>query len=594
MSLEFLKSELNNFKRKHPFLSKLSEQHLFAIACSSYFFFEGELKQSDFEEIFTDGKDDGEFDLVFNDDQSDANDLMLVQSKMSENLCKDDIIAILEKMSRTYDNLSNGHYEQYNDKVKFAFINSTDRKNELANNHLIIFTIYNPRDKIKSEIEKAISNVPGLKKYKIDIFYLDDIVSQFSSINEPKDFIEDGKILFFKDQGKIIIDEGNGAVVNVSAFDLKRLYSAYANKGLFNRNLRFYIKQKKVDEGINNTLHSNQSQFWYMNNGIIIGCEDFEIDGNVIKLSNFSIINGAQTTTLIGESQYVEKNSDFSIVCKIIKYTDEKFINDVAEASNSQKPINERDLIANRYEQKQLKSQLLNHKPPIHMEIKRGEKKPSKAKYPEIWQRVKNEDIGQLVLSIILQRPGTARSNKKTMFSVESTYDAVFRRHVDVDTIVDMLKLKCIYEQYIEKQISTFGITQKGVANNGKFCILSLIGFFIKLHKELFIQSELTDIINADTKRIKECIGKDNLCGKLISDIDNYEELIEELIYELIDELSDKYETEFEQGRTTSYSNFFKTDATYQTIILPAVFKKYMNKQKFKKEITECLTAFNK
>lgn len=590
-----LKDQLFEFSKRFPFLASLREEHLFAVMCASFFYFDGEMTQTLFDSMFTDGQYDGEYDLIFNDEQSETNDLILVQSKSTEkNLSKDLILDILDRMHRNFLKLKSGHYEDFNNRVKSAFINSSDQKSELANDCFVIFTAYNPTDKIKRDIEKEIHSKKELKNYKVTIYYASDIIAQMSAILDPKDYIEKGKLEYFKGQGKVLLENEQGAVVNISAFDLKRLYSAYATKGLFNRNLRYYIKQKKVDEGINKSLKSNREQFWFMNNGIIIGCENFEFDGNKINLTKFSIINGAQTTTLIGESQYVEKTTDFSIVCKLIKYTKDEFIDAVAEASNSQKPINDRDLLANRYEQKRLKEGLLNSNPPVNVEIKRGEKRPSKTKFPESWQRVKNEDIGQLILSIILQRPGTARSNKKSMFSVETTYTSIFRRQHDYKTITHMLQLKSIYEQYIEKKIGTFSKHQKGIANNGKFCILALIGFLIKNEKKIFNDSTIKSIINAvDEKTIADKICNDDLSGSLFSSNDNYINKIENLIYELIDCVSDKYETEEEAGRTSSYSNFLKTDKTYYTVIVPTILKKYCNKEKFKTDIQDCLSAFN-
>ena len=593
--MEEFKKEISEFKDKYPFLACLSDEHLFGIMCVAYFYYDGGITKSQFENMFTDGQYDGEFDFILNDEQSDTNDLVLVQSKSTrDNLSKDKILDIFDRMNRNFIKLRNAHYEDFNDKVKSAYINCYDQKSDLANDCLVLFTAYNPTEKVKRLIESEIQNKRELKNYKVIIYYGSDIKAQISSVNNPKDYIEYASIKYFKNQGKVILENEQGAVVNISAVDLKRLYSCYASYGLFNRNLRFYIRQKKVDEGINRSLKTNREQFWFLNNGIIIGCEDFEFDGTEIKLKKFSIINGAQTTTLIGESQYVERNTDFSVVCKLIKYTSDKFIDEVAEASNSQKPINDRDLIANRYEQKHLKEELLSYSPPIFVEIKRGEKKPGKSKFKEPWQRVKNEDIGQLILSIILQRPATARSNKKSMFSVEATYTAVFRRQHDCNTIVQMLQLKYILDQYIEKILDTLDRHQKGIANNGKYCIMALIGLLIKNEKNYFDSTAIKTIINgSDDKKIAEIIGGDNLSGFLFSNVDDYVERIENLIYELIEVISDKYETEEEAGRTTSYSNFFKTDKTYYTIIVPTVMKKYCNKEKFRKTIQEYLKAFN-
>ena len=590
--------ELNGFKQRFPFLANLTPEHLFAVMCASYFYFDGEMTRTQFENMFTDGQYDGEFDLIFNDELSDTNDLILVQSKSTtENLSKDGILAALDKMCRSFLKLKSGHYEEFNEKVKRAFINSYDQKSDLANDCFVVFTAYNPTDKIKREIDNAIQGKREFKNYKITIYYGSDIEAQISAILNPKDYIDCGQLEYFKGEGYIMLENEQGAVVNISAFDLKRLYSACSTKGLFNKNLRYFIKQKKVDDVIRHSLEKNRERFWFMNNGIIIGCEDFRFDGNKIKLSKFSIINGAQTTTLIGESQYVDKNTDFPVVCKLIKYTNDKFLDDVAEASNSQKPIGDRDLRANRAEQKNLKNELLNHKPSVNVEIKRGEKRPNKIKFREPWQRVKNEDIGQLILSFILQRPGTARSNKKSIFSVETTYNSVFCRNHDYNVLVQLLQLKTFYEQYLEKANENFDRIQSGIASNGKFCILALIGFLIKYEKNHFSDEMIKVIINgSDDRKIAENVGKDdlnNFNGKLFATNDTYIEDMESLFYELIEILSEKYQSEEENNRTTSYSNFFKTDKTYYTIIVPTLLKAYLNKQKWRIKIQEYLKAFN-
>ena len=50
--------------------------------------------------------------------------------------------------------------------------------------------------------------------------------------------------------------------------------------------------------------------------GFLTG-DDFTIDGNTITIKNFSIINGGQTTKLIGETDF---STDFFVQCKIIKF----------------------------------------------------------------------------------------------------------------------------------------------------------------------------------------------------------------------------------------------------------------------------------
>lgn len=188
----------------------------------------------------------------------------------------------------------------------------------------------------------------------------------------------------------------------------------YGYRGLFSQNLRYYVKSAKVDENIIESMQEHPDNFWYFNNGIILICEDYLISETSIILRKFSIINGGQTTKLIGETEF---NKDFFLQCKIIKnkYLDEderlEFISDVAEASNTQKPIKNKDLIANRIEQRLLKKQMANEG--VYCQIKRGEK-INKKLYPNAWQNTTNEELGQFLLSFVYQKPGTARGSKQS------------------------------------------------------------------------------------------------------------------------------------------------------------------------------------
>ena len=180
---------------------------------------------------------------------------------------------------------------------------------------------------------------------------------------------------------------------------LKSIYDLYGYRGLFSQNLRYYVKNAKVDDNVISSIQEHPDNFWYFNNGIILICDSYSTSGKMITLKKFSIINGGQTTKIIGETDF---EKDFYIQCKVIKnkYIEEddrlEFISNVAEASNTQKPIKDKDLIANRTEQRRLKKQLAASG--VYCQIKRGEK-VNKKLYPAAWQNTTNEELGQFILS---------------------------------------------------------------------------------------------------------------------------------------------------------------------------------------------------
>lgn len=195
--------------------------------------------------------------------------------------------------------------------------------------------------------------------------------------------------------------DGNPAILlNLRGLELAQLALKYTNTSLgrnilFGHNLRESLSNKsKTYEGMAKTIRNEPANFWFYNNGITIIAENYNIDkdkdGNVEKLilDNFSIINGAQTTSALGEFL---KQSDMNgldnekkqlenvyVLARILKVTDNIFKSQIAIYNNTQNPITTRDMASNRAEQRELHKELLNGiAPNIYMEIRRGMKAPN-------------------------------------------------------------------------------------------------------------------------------------------------------------------------------------------------------------------------
>ncbi|MCD6475126.1 MAG: AIPR family protein, partial [Anaerolineaceae bacterium] len=240
----------------------------------------------------------------------------------------------------------------------------------------------------------------------------------------------------------------------------------------------------------------------------------------------------------------------------------------IAEASNSQKPISDRDLKSNLREQRELKKILKQEDPKIYLEIKRGEGILRKRNL-ENWQKVKNDYLGQLILSVLLQQPGTARSSKRKIFADNSFYNRIFKRRQDKDTIVDILKLSDLYNKFVNH--TDFSEIPSNVAKNGKLSILAILGFLIK-HKRGYINLKL-DTSSLDW--VSDVII-DNLDGYLFDPNrpDNFEKILFSIFNQIVRTLSTLYTSIGDQE--TSVTNFFKTDKKYHSIILERIKSEYL------------------
>lgn len=165
-------------------------------------------------------------------------------------------------------------------------------------------------------------------------------------------------------------DAGNPAILmNLRAYDLAKMSIKYANSSLgrnvlFGQNLRdSLIKKSATYDGMVDTIINTPEKFWFYNNGITIIAEDFEIKkdstSNVEKLilKNFSIINGAQTTSAFGRfykdmdnnrrEEDLKKLKNVYVLARVLKINDEEFKSNIAIYNNTQNPITSRDMAAN-------------------------------------------------------------------------------------------------------------------------------------------------------------------------------------------------------------------------------------------------------
>lgn len=560
-NFEVLKAMCKNI---HLPEGKMTEEYLFTLNAVNLFYYKKNIGQMDIKRGFTDGTGDGGIDFI----HSDGDTMYLIQGKSSANLSVEDVKNLFMKMENTVSDFDNKKHDKYSSILQEAYLNTYDDLNDDKNISLVLFTNTEFSEPMLAEIDSFVQD--KLSDYVVSVYTDKNIKEREAALFQDSDLVPEDAIGIYpnEEHKKNILfyggdeNEPDGIIVNISASSLKALYTKHAAHGLFSYNLREHITQKSVDRGIEETINRERNKFWFYNNGITIGCGDYRVDGNKIKLYNFSIINGAQTTTKIGKAKNVDAQHDFAIVCKIVRAqtsvrSDSDFITRISEASNSQKPIKPRDLKANASEQKLLQAGAAKNAYPLAIEIKRGVK-PKNYKKVEKWQRVTNEFVGQLIYSCIFQRPGPARNSKHTMFSSGKVYNQLFRRKYDFDTLYDLVRMNAIYEEFAEEfAAQSTNVEKIAVANNGKLSILAAVIYLYKRGKGLIADA------NSDG------LHQDNIAGLLFTDYpeDDLDKNLKGLFKLIIKDISDLYESKKNSEKITSYSNFFKSEKMYDLVL---------------------------
>jgi hypothetical protein len=277
--------------------------------------------------------------------------------------------------------------------------------------------------KAMKRFEKALS------KYRVfECFYLDqeDLVNKilerrYRKVNGQLTFIE--KQYFDRSDGPL-----KGIVATVAATDLINLVkdpedSNKINMEVFNDNIRIYQPKNKINRRIRETALSDQNhEFWYLNNGITIVCEKCDyIPSRSPKASlvNFQIVNGGQTTHSLFQANLEDsdKLENVLLLVRICETGDNRISEKIGETTNSQTPVNTRDLHANDYVQKKLEEEFRS----LGYFYER-KKNQHQAQLKEV--RLDNELLGQIYLAFYLDKPSEAKNTKTLVFG--DAYDDIF------------------------------------------------------------------------------------------------------------------------------------------------------------------------
>ncbi len=428
-----------------------------------------------------------------------------------------------------------------------------------------IITNVNLSNKIRNDLRYKLSTLPNEHEVEHEIVIGREILDTIINIEDPKQFVDEGEIEIDNKNNYLVFGKEHSIIVNLSAKSLQELYLKCFTKGLFSQNLRCYIKAPRIDSDIVQSIQNNNDIFWYLNNGIIIICDDYKLTNNKIKLKKFSIINGGQTTYLIGNTDF---EKDFYLQCKIVKNAktkdDEKldFIAAVAKASNSQKPIKDNDLIANRTEQRMLQKQL--DEIGIFCRIKRGEK-PNKLKFKENWQDTNNEELAQYLASFMYLMPGTARNSKTKLFKPKN-YNLIFGSDKKYNSLLikDLLKIKCAYKTY-DNKVSKSDYPEDEhkikLVKYGTHLTVALIGVISKLYYNEYYKHKVLNYSTLEDQH--NYLAQFDISHPIFrSDVEGKE------LYSLFELLYSKFYlkgyVDYRKGMTNNdYSNFSKQDSNF-------------------------------
>ena len=174
--------------------------------------------------------------------------------------------------------------------------------------------------------------------------------------------------------GKAIIEDMNFSRICIGRMPVSEVANLLRNHGerLLERNIRRYLglQGNRVNEGIRNTLTgSTPENFYFFNNGLTLVCNDFSYNAlqnsdYQVKVENLQIVNGGQTCMTIFKTLGAMDSSripkDASVLVRLYKLPkdNQDIIFQITYATNSQNPVDLKDLKANNQKQRLLEESI--------------------------------------------------------------------------------------------------------------------------------------------------------------------------------------------------------------------------------------------
>jgi hypothetical protein len=232
--------------------------------------------------------------------------------------------------------------------------------------------------------------------------------------------------------GKAIIEDLNFARVfigKVPVAELARLMEAHGDR-LLERNIRRYLGRhgNRVNEGIYATLRNpaERENFYFYNNGVTLICDRFDYnalqpENNKVRLEGLQIVNGGQTSKTIQSALGTLGSAGLEQVHVLVRLyqvskDSEAFTQTITYATNSQNPVDLKDLRSN--DELQLKLETGVKALGFEYRRKRSEAAPRSVE-------ISNATAAEAVLAVWREKPQQAKFRSGEHFG--KLYASIFK-----------------------------------------------------------------------------------------------------------------------------------------------------------------------
>lgn len=295
---------------------------------------------------------------------------------------------------------------------------------------------------LKSEAESEVSQASAIASISVmdraDILSL--LVDYLGGAAPPVPFLDlliDSRGIVGSDGVIQRYDHGSGIeswILSMSGRDLATLYDNAGDR-LFARNIRDFLGDTAINEGMRTTLSREADHFWYFNNGVTLVCDSArktaERGQAVLRVTNPQVINGQQTTRVLfsAPTSHAKEAAVLVRVISVPRSGDsgqsqfEQLVSNIVAATNWQNAILASDLRANDSRQVYLQREFAKLK---YQYLRKRQTKTEAKRLMghQHWFWIKKDELAQIAAAADFD-PVVVRSGKEGLFK-PPYYDRIF------------------------------------------------------------------------------------------------------------------------------------------------------------------------
>lgn len=250
--------------------------------------------------------------------------------------------------------------------------------------------------------------------------------------------------------GKAIVEDMSFSRVLVGRISVTEIASLIERHGerLLERNIRRYLglQGNRVNEGIRDTLNSEEKDnFYFYNNGITLICDKFSYNGlqdsnYKVRVENLQIINGGQTCMTISKTiqepnlfqKILPQDTQAYVLLRLYELPSDNLnlVQKITYATNSQNPVDLKDLRAN--DERQQRLGITIQQLGFNYRCKRSE---TSARPTDISSGV----AAEAVLAVWREKPHQAKFFSREHFG--KLYDSIFTENLNGAQVVLAVQL---------------------------------------------------------------------------------------------------------------------------------------------------------